>query len=56
MSSQYRKSKLNEDAAIALDQTPNKKTYFHTKCNSDEWWSAQFADKMLVTEVQIQNR
>lgn len=56
MSSNYRKSDAAKDAALALDDTPNKKSFFHTKCGSDEWWSAQFAERMLVTEVKIQNR
>jgi hypothetical protein len=54
MSSNYRKGDLNEHASIALDG--DEKTYFHTKCGADEWWSASFGDKFLVTEVQIQNR
>jgi hypothetical protein len=54
MSSNYRKGDLDAEAAIALDK--NEKTYFHTKCGEDEWWSAQFNHKTLVTEVKIQNR
>lgn len=54
MSSNYRKGDKNQAAALALDR--NGKSYFHTKCGADEWWSAQFGDKYLVTEVRIQNR
>jgi hypothetical protein len=54
MSSNYRKGDLNKEASLALDT--NEKSYFHTKCGADEWWSAQFGDKYLVTEVRIQNR
>lgn len=54
MSSNYRKGDKNKAAALALDS--DQKSYFHTKCGADEWWSAQFGDKYLVTEVKIQNR
>lgn len=54
MSSNYRKGDINKEAGLALDG--NDKTYFHTKCGADEWWSAQFDHRVLVTEVRITNR
>lgn len=54
MSSNYRKGDISKEAAIALNG--DDKSYFHTKCAQDEWWSAQFKHKTLVTEVRIFNR
>jgi len=54
MSSNYRKGDVSEEASLALNDDVN--TYFHTKCEADEWWSAQFGNKFLVSEVQITNR
>lgn len=54
MSSNYRKGDKDKAAAQAIDG--DEKTFFHTKCGADEWWSAQFTDKYMVTEVKIQNR
>jgi hypothetical protein len=38
MSSNYRRHDLNQQASLALDG--NGKSYFHTKCGANEWWSA----------------
>jgi phosphotransferase system HPr-like phosphotransfer protein len=54
MSSNYRKGDVGKEASIALDADVN--TNFHTKCGADEWWSAQFQGRFLVSEVQIANR
>lgn len=54
MSSNYRKGDLDKEAALALNR--DQKSYFHTKCGEDEWWSGQFKYRTLVTEVRIQNR
>lgn len=54
MSTNYRKGDAAAEAAIALDG--NDQTYFHTKCGADEWWSADFGGRFLVTEVHISNR
>ena len=51
MSSNYRKGDLDAEAGIALGKDAT--TYFHTKCGEDEWWSAKFNYKTLVTEVRI---
>jgi len=42
MSTNYRKGDKDQAAAAAIDN--DEKTYFHTKCGADEWWSAQFND------------
>jgi len=54
MSSNYRKGDKDKAAALAIDG--DQTTYFHTKCGADEWWSAQFNERFMVTEVKIQNR
>jgi len=55
MSSNYRKGSNEEGAALALDSS-DKKSYFHTKCGKNEWWSALFNGKYQVFKVRIQNR
>lgn len=54
MSSNYRKGDINKAAQLAIDGDVN--SYFHTKCGADEWWSAQFGDRFVVSEVRIRNR
>jgi len=44
---------LNEAAALALDASSGKSTYFHTKCGKDEWWSADFGGHVQVESVRI---
>jgi len=53
MSSNYLKGDLNKAAALALDTDGN--THFHTKCGKNEWWSAHFDSRYLITEVKIRN-
>jgi hypothetical protein len=53
MSSHSRGGDVKKESLIALDG--DKKTYIHTNCGEDEWWSAKFPGKYTVKEVRIQN-
>lgn len=59
ISSNYRKGDKKKEAFKALDKIVDAASgngYFHTKCGSDEWWSASFGGQFMITGVRITNR
>jgi hypothetical protein len=51
MSSHSRGGDVKKESLIALDG--DQKTYIHTNCGEDEWWSANFAGRFTVNKVRV---